>query len=79
VSAQPCTTTYATTRHLSVNLGTLPGPHGIGRCGSTLCGFRAYDEVAASENIGRDVNLAALAPCGRCARSTARLARNAAS
>ena len=71
VQAHPeaCTTGRAVTRHLSLDLGRLPGPHGVGRCGQTLCGRMAYDEPAVRENRGTRVELSGLGPCRSCVRA----------
>jgi hypothetical protein len=75
---EDCTTTAAISRHLSLDLTKVDEPYITGRIGRTLCGHRAYDERAASENRGRPIRFAQMKPCGSCARSAAKIEREAA-
>jgi len=64
-----CTTGNATGWHRSRDLAPTDHPIITGRTGRTLCGRSAYDQLAASQNLGRRVRIADLKPCERCARS----------
>lgn len=63
---EPCTTN-GSTRHWSTNLAPVTDSIYItGRVGMSLCGYRVYDETAASENFGEPIVLANLPACRRC-------------
>lgn len=63
---EPCTTSGVTC-HQSVNLALVTDSIYItGRAGTSLCGYRAYDERAATENLGQPIILADLPSCRRC-------------
>ena len=80
IVVEDCTTTSGISRHQSTSLTAFRNhPVITGRTGWTLCGHRAYDELAASQNLGRPVRFASMKPCGSCARSVAKLAREGAS
>lgn len=62
---QPCTTLSRLKRHLSRDLST-PTFSAGGR-GATLCGREAVDEREAARVSGRNVSIALLPECRRCA------------
>lgn len=63
---EPCTIN-GSTRHRSTNLAPVINSIYItGRVGTSLCGYRVYDEAAATANFGVPIVLADLDACRRC-------------